>query len=353
MILSSGVSRVEHYSVIVSGFKRGEEYFRGRMMKQGMKVAQIERVIQAVPCILKQGLSLEEAKRFEGVFRDAGAIVEVHKDGAPLSAGAEDDVTGRRPSRSQTRLTPLVQPLPAPPEEPPPMVASDAGAGMLELGEAEAGEAGEAASEVAAGVAEVAEAASVRTPAAPLAPHVTGLLPTTSKASAVFVQPSPWLFRGVGIGALVLLSLITVSCVSRYKVGERIHDFSVAVDDDMANDMMGLSRLHGGAVGVADVYKLVDDYAKRAHVKVEVSNLRVGLAALTQGPGGVCSGVLPPSADDMPQDKKMQWMLRVRRCVSEPWVIGFDVAITARFAISRDTVRTQQWIFAEDWTDPP
>jgi hypothetical protein len=378
---------VEHYSVVVSGFKRGEEFFRGRMMKQGMKVAQIERVIQAVPCILKQGLSLDEAKRFEGVFRDAGAIVEVLKDGAPVPGGPEDDVTDRRPRHSQPRLTPLVQPLPAPPEEPPPPAASDAslgigpgagagaGAGaeteLLDLmegpapGVAEAAAGSEAAadSEAAAGSeaaadseasanSEAAAGSEASAAPAPPLPHVTGLLPTTGKPPAVFTEHNPWIFRGVGIGAILLFSLITVSCVSKYKVGERIHDFSVAVDDELANDMIGLARLHGGAVGEADIYKLVDDYARRAHVKVEISNLRVGFAMLTQGPGGVCSGVLPPSVEDMPQDKRMQWMLRVRRCAPEPWVIGFDVAITARVGVSRDTVRTQQWIFAADWTDP-
>jgi hypothetical protein len=29
----------------------------------------------------------------------------------------------------------------------------------------------------------------------------------------------------------------------------------------------------------------------------------------------------------------------------------FDVAITGRFGLSRDTVRTQQWIFAGAWSD--
>ena len=336
---------MEHYSVVVSGFKRGEEFFRGRMMKQGMKVAQIERVIQAVPCILKQGLSFDEAKRFEDVFREAGAIVEVRKDGEPEP---DEFVTNQRGARpSQPRLTPLVQPLPAPPEEPPPAPAPP----LLDLESAAA----PAAPAAEAGMLDLLDAPPAVPPEpepapapAPVAAPVAAAF--EAKPPAVFTAHNPWIFRGVWIGLAFLLSLITVSCVSKYKVGERLHDFSAAVDDDMANDLIGLARARGGQVGAADLEKLVDTYARRTHVKVEMSNLRVGFAYIQQGPGGVCSGMLPPSVGDIPPDKRMQWMMRVRNCSAYPWIIGFDVAITARVGLSKDTLHTQQWIFVADWT---
>src|SRR6266545_2717112 len=84
---------MEQYSVVLSGFARGEEFFRGRMMKQGMKVAQIERVISAVPCVLKQALSFEDAKNVEELFRDAGAIVQLRREGDP----AAEDITYEPP----------------------------------------------------------------------------------------------------------------------------------------------------------------------------------------------------------------------------------------------------------------
>jgi len=372
---------VEHYSVVLSGFKRGEEFFRGRMMKQGMKVAQIERVIEAVPCVLKQGLSLDEAKRFEVVFRDAGGIVEVRRDGEN-HLPPEEDITHDRKSRSsQTRLTPLVQPLPAPPEEPPPAAA---GPPLLEL-ESPADSAAAAFAPPGTGAGLDAFAAPPAAsealldlmdgsppPAvgdAPAAPHVptapphapvpvavmpgtaapAGVLASTGKPPAVFTQHNPWIFRGIGIGFVVLASIVTVSCVTKYKVGERIHDFSVLVEEDMANDMVGIARTTGGLVGEHDLYKLVDQYARRAHVKVEIRNLQAGYAEIYQGPGGMCSGSLPPNIDHMPADKRMQWMMKVRHCSAPPWIIGFEAKITARVGLSKDTVDVEQWIFAYDW----
>src|SRR5204862_72433 len=161
----------------LNGFVRGEEFFRGRMMKQGMKVAQIERVIQAVPCILKQGLSLDEARKFEGVFRDAGGIVQVRKEGEP----------------------------------------------------------------------------------APLLP----------------VEPP--------------------------RSTSRPHDFPATVDEQLGNGMRGIARLHGGSVGEAEVYQILDGYARQAHVKVAVSHVRAGFAEIHQAPGGgMCTGVMPSMAESMP-----------------------------------------------------
>jgi hypothetical protein len=344
MISLAGV-RVAHYSVVLSGFKRGEEFFRGRKMKQGMKVAAIERVIQSVPCILKQGLSLDEAKRFEGLFRDAGAIVEVRKDGVPIEPPAGDGAAAedRKSRYSQPRLTPLVQPLPAPPEEPPPPqapLATGTDPGMLDLMEA-------------APPPQAAEATAVPAPTAPGPLGDTGLLPAlpTTKPPAVFVPTNPWILRGLA-GALVLVvSLIAVSCVSSYTVADRIHDFSATVEDQLANDLVGVARSHGGAVGEADLYALLDGYARRAHVKVELSGVRAGLAVITPGPGGGCTGVLPPMAEAIPPQKRMAWMLRMRSCAPEPWIIAFDVSITGRFGLSRNTVRSEEWIFASAWSD--
>src|SRR5262245_1903955 len=57
------------------------------MVKQGMKVAQVERVIQAVPCVLKKGLSLAQAQQYEKTFQDAGGLVKIHNEDDLLAAG--------------------------------------------------------------------------------------------------------------------------------------------------------------------------------------------------------------------------------------------------------------------------
>jgi hypothetical protein len=116
--------------------------------------------------------------------------------------------------------------------------------------------------------------------------------------------------------------------------------------------MVGMARLHGGAVGEAEVYQLLDGYARQAHVQVAVSHVRAGFAEIHRAAGGSCTGVMPSMAESMPQGKKMQWMLRVRNCAPEPWIVAFDVDISARYGLSRDSVRTEQWIFAADWSDP-
>jgi hypothetical protein len=308
---------VELYEVILSGFKRGEEFFRGRLMKQGMKIAQIERVIAAVPCVLKKGLSLDEAKRFEDLFRAAGGIVQVRLEGVPV-APDEDITHDRKPRGSQPRLMPLVQPLPAPPEEPPPPTID-----LLPQPEPEP---------------------EKPAPVAPVPPA-----PLPARPPAVFRHENPWIFRSLGLAFIALTSIIAVSCVSKYKVGERIHDFSVLVDDQMANDLVGVARKTGGIVGAADLYQLVDRYAKRAHVRVNVHDLQEGFAEIVEGPGGTCTAAVPTVIDRMPHEKRMQWMMKVRRCAAPPWIIGFSVTIEARVGLSKDSASVEQWIFVSDW----
>src|SRR5690349_5119538 len=103
--MSRGGLRVERYLVVLSGFARGPEFFRASMMKQGMKVAQIERVIEAVPCVLKQGLTLQQAQKYEATFKSAGGLVEV---------------------KSEDELLALGTPMPGPPPPAPPVVAAPA-----------------------------------------------------------------------------------------------------------------------------------------------------------------------------------------------------------------------------------
>jgi hypothetical protein len=337
------------------------------MIRQGAKVGQVDRIIAAVPCVLKAGLSRVDADRLGQPFRDAGGDVEVRPDDALAAGTPPPDMNAR------AEVAPA-DPAPPDPEQdpgtldllPPPDLPSSAAAVPPLLAPPDLGLPLRARSSpsIAPPVADPPLPApppsqppivpSAMPTAAPLTrPPLAGAgataAPLPTRPPAVFHHYNPWIFRGVWIGLGLIVLITFQSCYGRYKAFDRLHDFGVAIDEHLQQQMVGIAR-KGGVATRADLEDVVKHYAHETGVKVKILDVieeHIEVVETAVGPDGQprCVASSPMALDKLPMDKRMEWAEFVRTCGYPNWVVGFAANVTARVGLYSSTQYVEHWVW--------
>jgi len=77
------------YRVIFEELRNGRGDFERHILSWGLNHEQIESILEKAPVVLKDGLSLKEARKYAEAFQEAGAKIQIQENGV-LEAEAAD-----------------------------------------------------------------------------------------------------------------------------------------------------------------------------------------------------------------------------------------------------------------------
>ena len=67
----------QRFRVVFVGVKEGPELFEDRMVQLGVRLDMVRKLIQRAPVVMKENLSLEEARPYAKAVEDAGGLVRI------------------------------------------------------------------------------------------------------------------------------------------------------------------------------------------------------------------------------------------------------------------------------------
>lgn len=286
-----------NYSVVLKALHAPPEVFRIQLLNLGMKPVMADRVLQSIPCVLKQHLELDAARRYEEAFTRAGGLIAVEPEAKPEEI--ELDVAPPPPAPVAPRLPPRLLQLPQP-------------------------------------------------------TATSGLTAATVATDAAGDRRTRLIVRGA-VAAIALTVLFGgCSLWSRYQVFDKHHAFSRLCADELKARLNKVWHSEGTATR-ADLDLVLADFARRADVKV--TEIEIIARPIYQAPGAAFAGPnhCPPryfeGLEELPKESILQFQLMMTSCEAASWAIGVKAKISAGYGLYSSSREVEHWAFVMGWED--
>lgn len=373
---------MDTYAVVLKGIASNTDGFRTGLLKLGMKPGVVEQVIQSIPCVLKQRLTLEQARVYEEAFRNAGGLVAVERE-ARSTAPPAVELPPPRPVVASAAVASKPVPVAGAPAASSAPAAPESPFGALEaavpLGAVLPGLAAPTATAAAVGgtpatpssplldlgaeddAAAPLDLAAAPAPAKPATARPIELPPPTALPPKSFTAPptvdvvaDPRKRKVLqAVGAVLAFGVLYGGCslLSKYQIYDKQHSFSRLAKVELKGQIDKLRRSQGAATP-DDVETIVRGFAKRAGIDlldlelmaypIEVPPRPDGMGGM--GMGGPCP-MLFAELPQLPMEAQMEFRDMMLHCELAHWAVGFRARIKGRYLFFSDERDVEHWAF--------